>query len=236
MSMSKNKKILATTLVLMTYLPSSAIVFASEPTENLVSNEPQIKIQEDLGDLYSTEENFDSSVPYIYSSVKTQEEVDKELKDQIDSQVSKLIDSQSSKYQTRDSSSSNNWKTVYGPKKTVTLSGYAGNQVPKGYKFPTGGGFYFSDSGGPSASASVAYSVPFTKVSVSVTLGKSSASGKFVNVPNKKNYFKLYVSKKVQVQPYIVYRRANSHSPWKVNYNGKVQSIQSVTSYAKKVG
>ena len=41
-----------------------------------------------------------------------------------------------------------------------TLKGYAGNQLSGGYKFPTGGGFYFSDSGGPNVSGSVSLSLP----------------------------------------------------------------------------
>lgn len=47
------------------------------------------------------------------------------------------------------------YKTVYKTYKYKTLSGYAGNQVKGGYKFPTGGGFYFTDSGGPTVSGTV---------------------------------------------------------------------------------
>lgn len=175
------------------------------------------------------ETNEDEYIKQGYYILKSQDEVDKELKSLIDKELKQL------KGITRSSVNPNNWKTVYGTKKTVTLKGYAGNQLPGGRKFPTGGGFYFSDSGGPTVSVSVSYSSPYVPVSVSVGLGNSSTSGQFVTVPNKTNYFKLYVSKDVQVQPYIVYQRTNSSSPWKVYYRGKVQTVQRASAYAKKV-
>lgn len=52
------------------------------------------------------------------------------------------------------------YKTEYLPYSYTTLSGYAGNQVVGGYKFPTCGGFWFSDVGGPTVSGSVSLSLP----------------------------------------------------------------------------
>lgn len=205
------KKFLVLTLSSMMCISSASTVLALEATD-------YTKLSND----------------YMYSYSKTHEEVERELKEQINSQVSE-IQKQYSLNRAGESVDPANWKTEYGPKKTVTLGGYAGGQVQNGYQFPTGGGFYFSDSGGPSVSVSVNYDIPYTPVSVSVGLGNSSTSGKFVSVPNKTDYFKLYVSKEVEVQPYITYTRDSRNSPWKVYYRGKVQSVLSVSAYAKKV-
>ena len=57
--------------------------------------------------------------------------------------------------------------------KIKTVGGFAGNQVQNGYRFPTGGGFYFSDVGGPTVQGSVNLGLPkpFDTVSFTVTLG-----------------------------------------------------------------
>lgn len=88
------------------------------------------------------------------------------------------------------------YETVYGTAKTVTIGGYAGNQPAGGRRFNTGGGFWFSDSGGPTASLNVSFPAPYDLISVSVTLGSVGSSGVFVLAPDTTHYFKLYVSKK----------------------------------------
>lgn len=72
------------------------------------------------------------------------------------------------------------------------------------YRFPTGGGFYFSDEGGPSIT--VSFVAPYGVASFNLTLETNSKSGKFVNVPDKTHYFKLYVSKAVKFKriPFII--------------------------------
>lgn len=99
------------------------------------------------------------------------------------------------------------YKHEYGRTAYPSTSGYAGNQPSRGTKFPTGGGFYYSDRGGPSSSISVSFPKPYDNISFSVDLGNSSTSGVFVNAPNKTDYFKLHVTKEYEVKPYIIYRR-----------------------------
>lgn len=102
-----------------------------------------------------------------------------------------------------------------------TISGYAGGQPPNGYQFPTGGGFWWVNSGGPSASSSITFEVPYKLVNVSVTFGIASNSnigGLYVSVPNKTDYFKLYISKTMQVRQVNFYRQATPSSP-KVLYD-----------------
>lgn len=125
------------------------------------------------------------------------------------------------------------------PYEYITLSGFAGNQVAGGYQFPTGGGFYFSDSGGPEVSGSINLSLPspYDWISVSVNLGqRSETSGLFVTVPNKTDYFKLFVSKVVEVRPYIVTRKRAGTDNWEFYSAGSVHITYSVSASAKKVG
>ena len=126
------------------------------------------------------------------------------------------------------------YETVYGTAKTVTIGGYAGNQPAGGRRFNTGGGFWFSDSGGPTASLNVSFPAPYDLISVSVTLGSVGSSGVFVLAPDSTHYFKLYVSKKVRVQPYVVYY-TNSQGKKTVWLRSKTTTVTKVDQYAKQV-
>ena len=109
--------------------------------------------------------------------------------------------------------------------------GYAGNQPPNGTRFQTGGAFFWSDNGGPSASTSISLSLPkpFNAVSVSINLGNSSSSGVMVNVPDTTNYYKLYIYKKLYIQPFAVYTRNTSTGPWRLI---NVSAARSVDAYS----
>lgn len=130
------------------------------------------------------------------------------------------------------------WKVEYGSSKTVTVSGYAGNQESGGKRFKTGGGFYYSDSGGPSVSFSVSFPWPLDIASGSIGLGKSGSSGVFVSVPSKKYFYKLYITKKVKVTPHITYKREKNSKGkyvWKKWSSGHNSVVTSTTYEAKKV-
>ena len=129
------------------------------------------------------------------------------------------------------------YKTEYLSYKYKTVGGYAGNQNAGGYRFQTGGGFWYSDSGGPSVSGSISLSfpAPFNVIQFSVSLGNKSSSGQFVTVPNTTDYFKLYVSKKMEIRPYAVYRAKSGTQNWELYSVGGVPVTYSVNAYAKKV-
>jgi len=126
-------------------------------------------------------------------------------------------------------------KVVYGSKQTKIERGFAGNQVSGGYKFPTGGGFYYSESGGPSASISFTCPLPYSSFSVGVSLGTNSTTGIWVNASSTTKYYKLFIEKEVERQPYIVYTRRDSTQPWTVFYHGNTSVVKRVTAYAKAV-
>lgn len=119
-----------------------------------------------------------------------------------------------------------------------TAEGFAGNQIRDGYRFPTRGGFYYSEDRGPEVTLSISLEIPkLTRVSVAVGLGnKTDTLGQFVNVPNKTDYFKLYVEKEVEIRPYVVYRKPSGMGgEWEVDHTGAVGVVVSVSAYAKRV-
>ncbi|MDY3052542.1 MAG: hypothetical protein SOR89_05155 [Ndongobacter sp.] len=101
------------------------------------------------------------------------------------------------------------WKVEYGTPKTISSSGYAGNQPSRGTRFNTGGGFYFSSGGGPSVSVGVSFPSPYGSFTVSCNLGNVGASGRFVTVPSSEYYYKLYVTQYKSVKPSAVYKKVN---------------------------
>lgn len=133
------------------------------------------------------------------------------------------------------------YKIEYLSKQYKTLGGDAGNQASGGYQFPTGGGFWFTDSGGPSVSGSIYLSLPspYNCLSFSINLGQKGVSGLYVNAPDTIHYFKLYVSKKLELTPYIMYRKLvgaqHDSDPWEFDYAGLLQSVYSVSAYARRI-
>lgn len=130
------------------------------------------------------------------------------------------------------------YKTEYLPYERIVLGGYAGNNKPEGERFATGGGFYFSDNGGPTASGSISITLSdkLKWLSVSVSLGKASSSGKFVTVPRTDAYYKLYVEKTVELHPYVTYQRPSgaAHADeWTVYAVGTTRTVVDVNQYAK---
>lgn len=125
----------------------------------------------------------------------------------------------------------------YGEAQRKVFAGYAGNQPSGGNRFSTGGGFYYSDNGGPSVSIGVGLAGLgglFEYISVSVTLGNSTTSGKFVTVPNTVDYFKLYIEKTYDCKPYITYY-TNSSGETSIYFKGVSKILYSINQYAKKV-
>ena len=83
-------------------------------------------------------------------------------------------------------------------------------------------------------SLNVSFPAPYDLISVSVTLGSVGSSGVFVLAPDTTHYFKLYVSKKVRVQPYVVYY-TNSQGKKTVWLRSKTTTVTKVDQYAKQV-
>lgn len=141
----------------------------------------------------------------IVSKVISQEERDADIQRQVDAKIASL----QGQYQLALSDRDYTYDTEYVQTKYVTKGGYAGGQPKNGTRFPTGGGFSWSDEGGPAISASVSFSKPFKYVDITIELGVASVKdviGYSVDAPNKTNYFKLYVSKTMEVRQANIYR------------------------------
>lgn len=129
------------------------------------------------------------------------------------------------------------YKTEYLPYRYTTLRGFAGNQVAGGYRFPSGGGFWFTDSGGPVVSTSVNIGLPspYSFVTVSANLGQKGSSGLWVSAPASNNYYKLYVSKTMEVRPYATYRAPVGTENWQLYNSGAVSVVYQVIPEARVV-
>lgn len=132
------------------------------------------------------------------------------------------------------------YKTEYLEPYREVARGNAGNNKPEGDRFLTGGGFYFSDSGGPTTTVGVNVQFPngWKWLSVSVALGNSSTFGKFVEVPTTTDYYVLYVEKTVEFRPYVTYRRpsgAGNENAWELYTTGFTTAVVDCTQYAKFV-
>lgn len=127
-------------------------------------------------------------------------------------------------------------KTEWGTAVTRYISGYPANQPTNGSRFHTGGGDYYSESGGPIQSLTISFGDPFGIVNVGVSIGETGSSGAFVEAPDTANYYKLYIVKTVEVQLYIAYYRDAEGLPWQVVYVGESSVVTNVTAYAVAVG
>ena len=130
------------------------------------------------------------------------------------------------------------YKTVYLSPVYTKVGGYAGNQLPGGYQFPTGGGFYYSPAGGPTVSGSITVSLPapFNVCSFSINLGTTGSFGTFINVPSTTGYYKLYVSQTMRVVPYKIFRARVGTNNWQLYNCGSGASLYDSDQYAVRVG
>lgn len=174
-----------------------------------------------------------SPVENVISATTTQEQIDPSLQAEADA----IIAIAQSEDAAVPYGPQYHYKTEYYATQYKTISGFAGNQLPGGYRFPSGGGFWYTDSGGPSftVSASLNFPPPYDMVSVSVNLGEKGSSGQYVAAPNTTDYFKLYVMKTVAIRPYAVLRARSGTEDWEVYHVSCTESTYSVSAYAKKV-
>lgn len=188
-------------------------------------------------ELDSESEDSDSVVIYEMSQAEIDAEMDRQMQYKLEQAIgAKALEQLNNPNMTRAHPLESQFKLEKGPIKYITLSGYAGNQLPGGYRFHNGGGFYFSDSGGPTVSASLSFSAKWGgSIGVSVRLGNSGGSGRYYNAPDTTSYWKLYVVKKVQVEPYILYEKKPSSTKWIVNSRGSNQVVINSDGMAKKV-
>ena len=119
-------------------------------------------------------------------------------------------------------------------KKLPKKSHLAGNQEARlGYRFKTGGSFYFVDSGGPSINLSINFGGNFGKGSIGINFGKrSEKKGLIVNVPSRKHYYKIKVCKQYRVRKYIVYRRQGEGCKWYKFTSGIQKNLEKQDQYA----
>lgn len=147
----------------------------------------------------------------VDSDTMTQAEINKEIECQAFAQISALTGIPL--YRVQDY-----YTTVVGQKESKTVDGEVGNQLVGGYRFSMGGGFFYSDNGGPEAQISFSATVPIPglnlPVSVGISLGvRSDTFGMIVNVPDNVNYYKLWVKKDVEITPVGVYRVPSKGAP-----------------------
>jgi len=157
----------------------------------VLSSTAYASVQTDISKEINTEKKT-----LIYVNTMTEAQREAERNRQLQEQFSQLQASGGKNIILRNDP--DDYKHEWGTPKLAYASGYAGNQ-PDWTRFRTKGGFYYSSSGGPSASISVSLPKPLGLVSFSVNLGSSGSSGKFVEAPNTTQYFKLYVQRNYTV-------------------------------------
>lgn len=132
--------------------------------------------------------------------------------------------------------SRDNYTTEIVSTKYKTIGGFAGGQLPGGKRFPTGGGMWWADNGGPTVSGSIDFSAPYKKVNISIGLGIASYSpinGNLVNVPNTHDYFKVYVDRTMEVKHVRIYSHSNGTK--KLYMEMYPSTLFSTSQYAKAV-
>lgn len=161
---------------------------------------------------------------------KTREEIDQEIEEYIISTINSL--NSTSRVQSY-------YSTLKFEPHIRNVEGYAGNQPSGGTRFPTGGGFFYSENGGPEQTVSISVSLPFGlspySLSVGVGLGnKTDTFGEIIFAPSTDKYYKLYVEKQVEITPIGVYLVESKNGP--VTENSKfAYMMESVVLISKDV-
>lgn len=127
------------------------------------------------------------------------------------------------------------YEYVYEPSEEKNIGGFLGNQAKNGMQFPTGGGFFYSWSGGPVISVSVNFPPPFNCITVSANIGEVGFSGKYISAPNNTDYFKLYGEKYIEVTPYTVWKVHPYTGERTVYYRNYTQTLDRERAWCVKV-
>lgn len=166
-----------------------------------------------IPNLVLAQENYDVDKVVVYKNPMSESEMQAERERQVKEHIEKLLLEENNRNIFGDGSirpfnDPSDYKTEYGTSKRAFAGGFAGGQGSAGHMFPSGGGFWYTESGGPTASISVSFPKPFEAVSFSINLGETGTTGTFYNVPpDSNNFYKLYVEKEYEVTPYVIYRR-----------------------------
>nr|WP_326171362.1 hypothetical protein [uncultured Oscillibacter sp.] len=166
---------------------------------------------------------------------KTSEEIDQEITDYINSLVDSL--SGTARVQTY-------YRAVSLSPVRDSVTGFPGNQKPEGYRLGEGGFLYYSEDGGPEAtitlSLALAYGPASFSLGVSVPMGNRSNGtiGLGVPVPDSVNYYKLKVTKNVEIHPIAIYEVDRPNAPLtrdsRLAYVSHTQTVMSVYARAVK--
>ncbi len=164
----------------------------------------------------------------------TQEDMDKRVQFSVQEILNKT---QASENISRDVNNPDHWRYEYGTPVYKTVSGYAGNQLPGGYSFPSGGSLFYDPSSGPDVSFSL--SINGEIFSSSINIGEyrpegGSITGMSVNIPADKNYYKIWVEKTVKVTPFTSYNWDDFNKVWVKYYSSYDKVEYSYRAYPVK--
>ncbi len=110
--------------------------------------------------------------------------------------------------------------------------GYAGNQPVNGTSFASPGGFYWTDGG---YDVSVSVSFAYELFSVSVSAGKTGASGTWISSPYINIPCKLLIYKDIEVSKYQLYRRLIMRPELGWEYTGDSYTTRPTLNYLEVV-
>lgn len=129
------------------------------------------------------------------------------------------------------------FKTELGPIKYYTVSDWAAGQPSGGVCFPTGGAFYYTDSSSIQSTGSINFGANWGVFSFGVSIGKvsSGVTAYSYNVAPSNNNYKLWITKKYEVQAYKNYQRVLPNGTWQLYAQGAKILKASVTGTPKKV-
>ena len=183
-----------------------------------------------------TSKDYEGEVSVVVSEEKQAQELREDLRRIMREEKSVFLDDELNLIEKTNSTQEvpeySHYDFVDIESKNVSGTGYAGNQPVKGTRFPTGGGFYWSNSGGPTVSPSVSFGGSI--ISISMSLGESRDSGTFANAPDTTNYFKLKAEKVYKVDKTAVYGYPATGGNRVFLYYIYPKTLQTETAWAEK--
>ena len=169
--------------------------------------------------LANTPQNHEDYV-ILFSYTRCEEEMQAELEADITFYLSR-------------SRTNNPVRVVQSAPRTAFITGRPSGQLPGGERFANGGGWWFAESGGPTASVSVSLPAPWNMISVSTNLGQTGRLGRFYFAPDTVNRWHLYNRVEMRITPWTIYEQvAPNH--WVVFQRGQTTQRWGRDGFARR--
>jgi len=127
----------------------------------------------------------------------------------------------------------NRTRVIQNGTRSTFIEGRPAGQLPGGERFVNGGGWWLSQSGGPTISVRVQLPAPWNMISVAANMGTRGTTGTYHNAPDRTNFWHLYNRVEMRTSYWTIEEEV-APGGWVVFQRGQTTQRWSSTGFARR--